>query len=206
MMLATSKERYDHRKKRLSKIDESFYENWERTQLDLEASDEWKIDNLEYDLRSSEYIHEKCKDEFYAQNLYAAMCNREFVKNDVWPILTDNRWSCSWRHAGGIIADIQQEGDYIDWYCSGIRGELTEQDLITAQTTKGITSHTGKMKDRITGEVYYEQTTPQGTRLVGPTGKVFSGDTRNLMPYGIGSDVQTKNEIQMNQLKRCIVL
>jgi hypothetical protein len=48
------------------------------------------------------------------------MCNRDFVKNDVWPILTDKRWSCSWRHAGSIIADMQEVGDYINWYCSGI--------------------------------------------------------------------------------------
>jgi hypothetical protein len=37
------------------------------------------------------------------------------------PILKDQKWSCSWRHAGGIIADMQEQGDYIDWYCSGIR-------------------------------------------------------------------------------------
>ena len=48
------------------------------------------------------------------------MCNNDFTKNDVWPILTEKKWSCSWRHAGGIIADMQEKGDYIDWYCSGI--------------------------------------------------------------------------------------
>ena len=92
-------------------------------QLDLEETDEWRIDNMEYDLRTSELIIEKCNDNIYAQHLYAAMCNNEFTKNDVWPILSDKRWGCSWRHAGGIIADIRQEGDYIDWYCSGIRNE-----------------------------------------------------------------------------------
>jgi hypothetical protein len=44
----------------------------------------------------------------------------QFVKNNVWPVLKDQRWSCSWRHSGGIIADMQEKGDYIDWYCSGI--------------------------------------------------------------------------------------
>jgi hypothetical protein len=44
----------------------------------------------------------------------------EFQKIDTWPILKNERWSCSWRHAGGIIADMQEKGDYIDWYCSGI--------------------------------------------------------------------------------------
>jgi hypothetical protein len=37
------------------------------------------------------------------------------------PILSDKKWSCSWRSAGGIIADMLEVGDYIDWYCSGIR-------------------------------------------------------------------------------------
>jgi hypothetical protein len=92
----------------------------------------WQKDNLEYDLRSTEWILEKARgDDVYAQNLYAAMCNNEFVKREMWPILKDQRWSCSWRHAGGIIADMQQKGDYIDWYCSGIRNheELTDAEF-----------------------------------------------------------------------------
>jgi hypothetical protein len=107
-----------------------YYKNSNQRQLDLEETDEWRTDNMEYDLRTSELIIEKCKDRIYAQHLYAAMCNNEFIKNDVWPILSDKRWSCSWRYAGGIIADIRQEGDYIDWYCSGIRNneDLTDEE------------------------------------------------------------------------------
>ena len=83
---------------------------------------EWQKNNLEYDLRSNSWILEKVKsDETYAQNLYAALCNNEFQKLDVIPILKDQKWSCSWRYAGGIIADMREEGDYIDWYCSGIQ-------------------------------------------------------------------------------------
>jgi hypothetical protein len=104
--------------------------------LDLEETDEWRIDNMEYDLRTSEFIIEKCNDNIYAQHLYAAMCNNEFIKNDVWPILTDKRWSCSWRYAGGIIADIRQEGDYIDWYCSGIRVENELDEISFRELTK----------------------------------------------------------------------
>jgi hypothetical protein len=82
---------------------------------------EWQKDNMEYDLRSIDWILEKVRaSDSYAQNLYAAMCNNDFIKREMWPILKDQRWSCSWRHAGGIIADMRQEGDYIDWYCSGI--------------------------------------------------------------------------------------
>jgi hypothetical protein len=82
---------------------------------------EWQKDNMEYDLRSTEWILEKTRaNDSYAQNLYAAMCNMQFIKLDVMPILKNQRWSCSWRHSGGIIADMREEGDYIDWYCSGI--------------------------------------------------------------------------------------
>jgi hypothetical protein len=105
-----------------------FYKTWHQRQLDLEETDEWKIDNMEYDLRSTQWIVDKVKnDDVYAQHLYASMCNNDFTKNDVIPILTEKRWSCSWRHAGGIIADMQGKGDYIDWYCSGIR-DSTELD------------------------------------------------------------------------------
>jgi len=89
----------------------------------LEESEGWMKNNLEYDLRSSEYIAEKCKVDSYAQNLYAALCNNDFMRNEMWPILKEETWGCSWRYAGGIIADILQRGDYLDWYCSGIMQE-----------------------------------------------------------------------------------
>ena len=89
----------------------------------LEESEVWMKNNLEYDLRSSEYIAEKCKVDSYAQNLYAALCNNDFMRNEMWPILKEETWGCSWRYAGGIIADILQRGDYLDWYCSGIMQE-----------------------------------------------------------------------------------
>lgn len=98
------------------------YKSVEQQRRELEKTDEWKEYNMEYDLRSTKWICDKAKSsDKYAQNLYAAMCNNEFVKNDVWPLLTDKRWSCSWRSAGGIIANMVEYGDYIEWYCSGIR-------------------------------------------------------------------------------------
>ena len=97
---------------------------------------EWQKDNMEYDLRSTQWIIDKTKaDDVYAQHLYASMCNNDFTKNDVWPILTEKKWSCSWRHAGGIIADMQEKGDYIDWYCSGIRdNKILDDDEYQALT------------------------------------------------------------------------
>ena len=79
--------------------------------------------DLEYDLRTTEWILAKARaSDSYAQNIYAAMCNMRWQKLDVFPILKDEFWSCSWRHAGGIVADMLQKGDYIDWYCSGMGG------------------------------------------------------------------------------------
>jgi hypothetical protein len=98
----------------------------------------YRTNNLEYDLRTTDWILAKAKaSEAYAQNLYAAMCNTEFQRLDVMPILKDEKWSCSWRYAGGIIADMREEGDYIDWYCSGIKNYILEEeetkDLTEAQ-------------------------------------------------------------------------
>lgn len=99
-------------------------------QCERELDPEWQKNNLEYDLRTTDWILEKVRaSEVYAQHLYAVMCNNDFKKLDVLPILLDETWSCSWRHAGGIVADMQQEGDYIDWYCSGIRNDITEEDI-----------------------------------------------------------------------------
>jgi hypothetical protein len=90
---------------------------------------EWQKDNMEYDLRSTAWILEKVRaSDSYAQNLYAAMCNNDFIKREMWPILKEQKWSCSWRYAGGIVADMRQEGDYIDWYCSGMGGLNQEYD------------------------------------------------------------------------------
>ena len=77
--------------------------------------------NLENDIRAAEWICNKVRTrDDYAQNLYAALCNMQWQRLEVMPILKDETWGCSWRYAGGLIAAIRQQGDYIDWYCSGI--------------------------------------------------------------------------------------
>lgn len=89
---------------------------------------EYKKPNLEHDLRSTEWILNKVRSsKVYSQNLYAAMCNNDFQKNEAWVILKNERWHCSWRYAGGIIADMREEGDYIDWYCSGINEQYNDE-------------------------------------------------------------------------------
>lgn len=70
--------------------------------------------NLELDLMKSDEIANKClNSDIYSQNLYAALCNNRFF-------YSDEEWTCSWRFAGGIVADLRNSGDYMDWYCSGM--------------------------------------------------------------------------------------
>lgn len=107
----------------------AMYEEW-KVNDELKYTDpSWRENNLEYDLRTTEWILEKSRgDEVYAQHIYAALCNTDWQRTEPWPILKNQTWSCSWRHAGGIVADMLEEGDYIDWYCSGIGGERDDYE------------------------------------------------------------------------------
>ena len=71
--------------------------------------------DLELDLLKSDEIVNKCiHSKIYSQNLYAALCNNRFFYGE-------EEWTCSWRFAGGIVADLRDMGeDYITFYCSGI--------------------------------------------------------------------------------------
>lgn len=105
----------------------AMYKTWrEQDEANLKDPD-WQKNNLEYDLRSTDWILEKARtSDNYAQNIYAALCNMQWcnVKGDdpvvTMDLLKEKFWSCSWRHAGGVVADMLGKGDYIDWYCSGI--------------------------------------------------------------------------------------
>jgi hypothetical protein len=71
--------------------------------------------DLELDLFKTDWIVNKCKDSStYSQNLYAALCNNRFIKDN-------EEWTCSWRYAGGLLSEINNRGDYLDYYCSGMR-------------------------------------------------------------------------------------
>jgi hypothetical protein len=112
------------------------FKTWRQQDEENLVDPAWQKDNMQYDLRSTEWILEKVRtNENYAQNLYAAICNNDFQKLDVIPILKNQTWSASWRSAGGIIADMREQGDYIDWYCSGIGNNESGYGLDHRQAT-----------------------------------------------------------------------
>jgi len=79
--------------------------------------------NLEWDLRGCEWFVEKCKQsKVYSQNVYAALCNNTFINKENY------KYDCSWRHAGGVVSHLNEKGDYIDWYCSGIGADTLDDE------------------------------------------------------------------------------
>ena len=119
-------------------VPEAYVKMWMSAKEQDEANlvdPEWQHNNLEYDLRSTEWILAKARaSDSYAQNIYAAMCNMRWQRLDAFPILKDEYWSCSWRSAGGIVADMLEQGDYIDWYCSGMGGLDGDYDPAGGET------------------------------------------------------------------------
>lgn len=90
--------------------------------------------NLEMDLYRSVEMCNKCADFRYAQSLYAALCNNEWIPLDTMEVLKGIGWMCSWRYAGNIVAkmrDAVEVGDYMDFYCSGMNEDALDEGTIT---------------------------------------------------------------------------
>ena len=63
----------------------NLFKTWRQQDEENMIDPTWQKDNMEYDLRSTEWILEKVRgDDVYAQNLYAAMCNNDFTKREMW--------------------------------------------------------------------------------------------------------------------------
>ena len=137
------KENYIKRKEEegLEPLEEyiEMFKTWKQQDAANLADPKWQKNNMEYDLRSSKEMCDKVKaSDNYAQNLYAAMCNMTWQSREFWQEMKGETWSCSWRHSGGIIADMQEKGDYIDWYCSGIGNKESGYGLDHCEPTTDI--------------------------------------------------------------------
>ena len=111
--------------------------------------------DLEEELHQHEWFLKKVReDKRYAQNLYAALCNMQWQKLDVMPILKDELWSCSWRYAGGLVAEIRGSGeDYMDWYCSGMGGFTVFDDDDPDQVKRDFESRGYVPEGHVTEEI-----------------------------------------------------
>lgn len=96
--------------------------------------------DLENDMKSCPKIIAYCAHEDIATDFYRALCNMQWRKKDartedekiVDRLMGEEPdvWSCTWRYAGGIIADIRNEHhskneDYLSFYCAGQEGTVT---------------------------------------------------------------------------------
>ncbi len=94
--------------------------------------------NLEDDIKNDCIIMNKLYSYYYAQKLYAALCNVDWQKIDTWEILKNSIFSVSWRGAGAMVArlrntlpnenktynilinNLEYQEQYTDFYCSGL--------------------------------------------------------------------------------------
>jgi hypothetical protein len=96
--------------------------------------------DLEYEMSKDAIVIAYLGNKDVAKDFYRALANMQWRKNSVVSeedqiidkLKGDDRnlWSCSWRYAGGIIADIRNanydaQEDYLDYYCAGNEGEVT---------------------------------------------------------------------------------
>jgi hypothetical protein len=86
--------------------------------------------SLEQDMAAADWFVTKVRNnDSYAQNVYCALCNMRWQVQEVMPVLKNEVWSCSWRYAGEIVANlINCGGGYMDWYCSGMGGVIALPD------------------------------------------------------------------------------
>lgn len=96
-------------------------------QIDLHEVDDDHVNlncpNLFRDVIDSQTIKNKMRaSKDYCKRFYAAMCNTDLYKAG-----SAGEYGFSWRSAGGLVADILGEGDYLDWYCSGNEGYVDNE-------------------------------------------------------------------------------
>lgn len=97
--------------------------------------------DLEAEMSKDAIVIAYLEDRDIAVEFYSALCNMQWVKINGLPDderiveklkgINSDVWSCSWRHAGAIIADIRNASyntkeNYMDFYCSGNEGHVSD--------------------------------------------------------------------------------
>ena len=109
--------------------------------LDEEEYENIECADLESEMKRDKIVLALVEDDAISTDFYRALCNMEWRKRGF--ISEEERtiyrlkgyrdldvWSCSWRHAGAIIAELRnmhynKTEDYMDFYCAGGEGTVT---------------------------------------------------------------------------------
>jgi len=97
--------------------------------------------DLAEEMASDTIVVEYLRDRDIAVEFYSALCNVDWYAKKpplpddeliIWKLKgeRDSAWSCSWRTAGGYIAEIRNKyhntnENYMDFYCSGNEGVVS---------------------------------------------------------------------------------
>jgi len=82
--------------------------------------------DLAVDILANHTIQERARtDAAFAVDLYRALSNNEFFRINGGA--EAGSFACSWRYAGGLISRLVGTGTYLDYYCSGDEGTITEE-------------------------------------------------------------------------------
>lgn len=105
--------------------------------------------NLEKSLRTDPEYLSLLKNEVFACAAYQSFCNEVYINEH------RERFSCSWRYAGGLIAELRDEGeDYIDYYMDFVKGELFDQTEQHKNTIQQIYNRLGWRLLTVEDQVY----------------------------------------------------
>ena len=73
---------------------------------------------FEIDLLTDSDLLNLVQDETFAKNLYASLCNVQWVK-------TAELYGASFRHVAALVAHLRNRGEtYLDFYMSGAEGHI----------------------------------------------------------------------------------
>lgn len=81
--------------------------------------------DLERDILENDLLKTRAKaDRQFALDMYRALCNNVFIHSGGEEPVT---FGCSWRYAGGIMAELVDGHDYMDFYCAGGEGDISPE-------------------------------------------------------------------------------
>jgi len=142
---------------------------------------------------------------YFKAALYAGLGLHELAKNEQQKLGAGNTWQTAIDTAGNrAIVNYDGNNKPIEGYdAKGKR--LTGDQLATFATQagplKGAEVGTQAMKDMATGKIYYQQRLSNGTWAYRDQSGAIAPANANLHPFGIGSDIEMKNQIQLNELQ-----